>query len=389
MLETMTELRWTTAGESHGKALVGVLEGMPAGLELDVERVDRELARRQGGYGRSARQKIETDRLELISGTRAGRTLGSPIAFTLVNRDHSIERLEVPTMARPGHADLAGCQKLTAADPRAVLERASARETAARVALGGIARQVLERFGVEIFAHVVELGGEAVAPDAWARAGAERGALRDASEFHSLDPEADGRFRARVDEARRAHDTLGGVFEVVALGLPPGLGGYATAAERLTGRLGGALLSIPAMKGVEFGLGFEAARQPGSSVHDAIVATGDAGEATPFGRFGRETHRSGGLEGGMTTGGPLQVRVAMKPIPTLPKGLPSVDFASGEAVRATYQRSDVTSVPAASVVGEAVCALELAAAFLAKFGGDAIEHVEDAFEAWRTRARSL
>lgn len=384
----MRGLTWTTAGESHGPALVGVLEGMPAGLALDLERVDRELARRQGGYGRSKRQRMERDRVKLLAGTRRGHTLGSPIAVLLENKDDSIERLDVPSSPRPGHADLAGCQKLGVRDPRAVLERASARETATRVALAGIARQVLEAFDVELFAHVVELGGVAVAPDAFAAAGDERHARRDASEFHSLDPAAETRLRERVDAAVEAQDTLGGVFEVCVLGLPPGLGSYANPADRLTARLGGALLSIPAMKGVEFGMGFDAARAPGSEVHDGIETVG-AGEAAPYGRFRRATNRSGGLEGGLTTGEPLVCRVAMKPIPTLRRGLPSVDFETGEAVRATYQRSDVTSVPAASVVGEAMVALVLASAFLEKFGGDSMDQLRDGFEAWRRRVTEL
>ncbi len=381
-------LRWSTAGESHGKGLVGILEGMPAGLELDLARVDAELARRQGGYGRGGRMKLERDALRLLSGTRAGLTLGSPLAFLLENRDDTIEDLPVPTNPRPGHADLAGCQKLTSRDPRAVLERASARETAARVALGALARQLLEAFGVELFAHVVELGGIPARADAFEAAGNERAAIRARSDFHGLDPEVEAAWRARVDAAREAQDSLGGVFEVRALNLPPGLGSYASGPERLTARLGGALLSIPAMKGVEFGLGFEAARRPGSEVHDAILAR-PPGEAGPYGRFRRASNRAGGLEGGMTTGEPVVARVAMKPIPSLRRGALTVDFATGESVRATYQRSDVTSVPAASVVGEAVVALELASAFREKFGGDALEHVRAAFEAWRERVRAL
>ncbi len=382
----MHALKWTTAGESHGRALVGVLEGIPAGLELDLEVVDRELARRQRGYGRSKRQRMERDAIELLSGTRRGVTLGSPLSFSLQNRDDSIESQEVPTSPRPGHADLAGCQRLGARDPRAVLERASARETAARVALGSLARQVLEAFEVQLFSHVVELGGIAVRPDAFEAAGERRREMRAASDFHSLDPDAHPRFRERVDWATEAQDTLGGVFEVRALGLPPGLGDYTDPGERLTARLAGALLSIPAMKGVEFGLGFAGAALPGSEVHDAIELADEPGA---FGRFRRATNRAGGLEGGMTTGEELVVRVAMKPIPTLRRGLPSVDFETGEPVRATYQRSDVTAVPAASVVGEALVGLVLTSAFLEKFAGASMEAVRDSFEAWRERVRGL
>jgi chorismate synthase len=385
----MHRLHWTTAGESHGPALIGVLEGMPSGLALDIERVDAELARRQGGYGRSKRQQIERDAIELLAGTRGGITLGSPLAFRIANEDASIERLEVPTTPRPGHADLAGCQKHGVRDPRLVLERASARETAARVALGALARQVLDAFGVEIFAHVIALGGERARADAFEAAGERRGELRASSEFHALDADAEPRFRARVDAASAELDSLGGVFEVRALGLPPGLGGYARPDERLTARLGGALLSIPAMKGVEFGLGFAAAERLGSEVHDAIELAEPMDGAGSFGRFRRATNRAGGLEGGMTTGEPLVVRVAMKPIPTLRRGVATVDLASGAEVAAQYQRSDVTSVPAASVVGEAMCALVLADAFLAKFGGDHVDDVRAAFEAWRARARRV
>jgi chorismate synthase len=380
----MTTLRWTTAGESHGAALVGVLEGLPAGLALDLGRVDAELARRQGGHGRGGRMRIESDRIELLSGTRAGRTLGSPLAFTILNRDATIERLPVPTNPRPGHADLAGCQKYGERDPRAVLERASARETVARVALGALARQLLESFGIEVFAFVRELGGVACGADALERPAAERRALREQSAFYTLDPAADARVLAAVEAAREAGDSLGGVFEVRAFGLPPGLGSYQNPAERLTARLGAALFSIPAIKGVEFGVGFEAARLPGSRMHDAILGAPGA-DGPGGGRYRRETNRAGGLEGGLSTGEPLVVRAAMKPIPTLRQGARTVEFATLEPVAATYQRSDVTSVPAASVVGEAVVALELGAAFLAKFGGDSLAEVQASWASWKAR----
>jgi chorismate synthase len=377
----VSALCWSTAGESHGVGLIGILEGLPAGLALDLGQVDAQLARRQGGYGRSGRMKIEHDRAEVLSGLRAGLTLGSPLALLVRNRDAVIDKLPVPGDPRPGHADLAGCQKLGVRDPRAVLERASARETAVRVALAGAARQVLEHFGIEVFAHVVELGGEAVRADAFQAAGARRAELRAASPCYTLDPAADARLCARVDSARATGDTLGGVFEVRALGLPPGLGGYAAPLERLTARLGEGLFSIPAIKAVEFGLGLESARRPGSEVHDPIVLDGRA----PYGRFRRATNRAGGLEGGMTTGEELVVRAAMKPIPTLRRGVATVAFETGAAVLATYQRSDVTSVPAASVVGEALVALVLARAFLAQFAGDSLEAVEASFRAYAER----
>jgi len=365
--------------------LIGILEGMPAGLALDVARVDQELARRQRGYGRGGRMKIETDRVGILSGTRGGITLGSPIAFEVENRDATIESLPTPKSPRPGHADLAGCMKYGHHDARAVLERASARETAARVAAAGIARQVLEAFGVEVFAHVLAVGGVAVREDAWEAAGSRLRELREGSDFLCLDPEAEGAMAAAVAAAREAGDSLGGVFEVRARGLPPGLGSYQQGAERLSARLGAALFSIPAIKGVEIGLGFAMAERPGSAVHDPIVP---APESAPT-RFARPSNHAGGLEGGMTTGEPLVLRAVMKPIPSLRAGLPSVEFGSGEAVRAHYERSDVTAVPAASVVGEAVVALALAEAFLEKYGGDSIDEVRQAWRAHLSRLESL
>jgi chorismate synthase len=387
----VTRLVWRTAGESHGAALVGVLEGLPAGLALSLALVDRELERRQGGYGRGGRMRIERDRIELLSGTKGGLTIGSPVSFLIRNQDAVLEQLPNPTNPRPGHADLAGCQKWGIRDPRAVLERASARETAARVALGALARQVLEAFGIEVFAHVVALGGVELGQETHSRAlrgpRAERAARRDSSDFYTLAPERDAELRTRVDAAKADQDSLGGVFEVLAFGLPPGLGSCASGPERLTARLGGALFSIPAIKGVEFGLGFGVAERVGSAVHDPIIPAGElrapAGVGEPGdvpGRYARASNHAGGLEGGMTTGEPLVVRAAMKPIPSIRKGLPSVDFASGAAVRATYQRSDVTSVPAASVVGEALVALTLAEAFLEKYGGDSLAQVRAAYE---------
>lgn len=385
----MSRLRWTTAGESHGRALVGILEGMPAGMRLDVERIDGELARRQGGYGRGGRMKIETDKVEILSGVRAGLTIGSPIALWLPNKDATIEKLPVPTNPRPGHADLAGCQKFGVRDPRMVLERASARETATRVALASAARQLLEHFSIDVFGYVRELGGvasdDAAIEATFARARGDRKRARESNELYALDKHAAEAMTRAIDAAKTAGDTLGGVFEVRAFGLPPGLGSYASGPERLTARIGAALFSIPAMKGVEFGLGFESARRPGSQVHDAIAAAASgAGN-----RYRRETNRAGGLEGGMTTGEPLVVRVAMKPIPTLRRGLPTVDFATLEPVAATYQRSDVTSVPAASVVGEAMVALELASALLEKLGGDSLSQLEQSWRAYRDAYASV
>jgi chorismate synthase len=388
----MSGLRWTTAGESHGSALVGVLEGLPSGFALDLAAIQAELARRQGGHGRGGRMKIEQDECEILSGLRAGRTLGSPIALLVRNKDATIERLPVPTNARPGHADLAGCLRHETRDPRLVLERASARETAVRTALGAIARQFLEHFGARLFAHVVELGGECASRSAIeaAFAGAESGrrSMRDASPVYSLDPDFDARAVAAIDAAKAAGDTLGGVYEVRVHGLLPGLGGYMQGGERLTSRLAAACLSIPAMKGVEFGDGFDLARRPGSMAHDAIEAR--PGGEGPWGiRYGRSTNRSGGLEGGMTTGEPLVLRVAMKPIATLRQALPSVEFDTLEPVPATWQRSDTTSAPAASVIGEAVVALELANAWLEQCGGASMAAVERAVAGYKASLQAL
>lgn len=380
----MTRLQWRTAGESHGPTLIGIVEGIPAGLRLDVERIDAELARRQLGYGRGGRMRIETDRVAILSGWKGGLTIGAPIAFEVKNKDAVIEKLPTPTNPRPGHADLAGCQKWGHSDPRAVLERASARETAARVAAAAIARQVLEAFGVEVFGYLTSLGGVECRGDAWESAGAGRSEIRAASDFLSLDPAADDAMRKAVDEAKAAKDSLGGTFEVRASGLPPGLGSCASAQERLTGRLGGALFSIPAIKAVEFGIGFDVARLRGSQVHDGIVPGTGTDTA-----FDRSSNRAGGLEGGMTTGEPLVVRAAMKPIPSIRIGMPSVDLLTGEATRATYQRSDVTSVPACSVVGEAMVALVLAEAFLDKYGGDSMAQVGAALEFHRGEVAKL
>jgi chorismate synthase len=387
----VTRLRWNTAGESHGPALLGILEGLPAGLELDWERVQRELTRRQGGYGRGGRMRIEQDQVEVLSGVRAGRTLGSPLALRIANKDATIERLPVPDNPRPGHADLAGCQKYAHQDPRAVLERASARETAMRVAIAACARQVLERFSIEVFGCVRALGGIESSSERFERAFAasrtEREAVRAGNEFYLLDATLEPALRERVDAAKAAGDTLGGIVEVRAFGLPPGLGSYQSAPERLSARLGAALFSIPAIKGVEIGHGFALAGLPGSKAHDPIRAAA-GGEEGP-GRYRRESNRAGGLEGGMSTGEPLVLRAAMKPIPTLRDGLGSVRFKDLSPVKATYQRSDVTSVPAVSVIAEAMVALELTAAFLESFGGDSLEAVEASYHAHVERLRRV
>ncbi len=382
-------LRFTTAGESHGKALVAIVEGLPAGLPITADWVDHELARRMQGYGRGARMKIERDRIEWLSGLRAGETLGSPVAMLIPNRDWTnwedvmayegsdppgeIRRRRV-TRPRPGHADLAGVLKYDRIDGRDILERASARETTARVAAGALAKRLLDEFGVEIGSHVISLGGVRVNVS---------GALpvplnpaSDRSEVRVLDPAAEAAIIHRIDAAKKAGDTLGGEVEVVARGVVVGLGSHVSWDRKLDGRLAGMLMSIPAVKGVEIGMGFEAARRPGSEVHDPIVS-GEAGKRVSGkgdirGGFRRTSNNAGGLEGGITTGEPIVVKVAMKPIATLMSPLPTVDLRSGEPAKAVSERSDVTAVPAMGVIAEALVALVVADAMLEKFGGDSL-----------------
>jgi chorismate synthase len=380
-------LRFTTAGESHGQALVSVLEGMPAGLPLLAEHVDADLARRQQGYGRGRRMQIERDTIELLSGVRAGETIGAPIAMMIRNRDWAnwqaimdpapretdeagVLRRRAVTRVRPGHADLTGMLKYDRDDARDILERASARETTARVAAGAIARRLLQELGVTIGSHLVHLGGvDAARP---AMMPEDLNAASDASPLRTLDPDAERAMIERIDAAKRAGNTLGGICEVVADGLPVGLGSHVSWDRKLDGRLGAAIMSIPAVKGVEIGMGFEAARVPGSDVHDEIALEPGRIRA---GNVRRATNRAGGLEGGMTTGEPLVVRVAMKPISTLMRPLGTIDLATGEAAAATAERSDVTAVPAMGVIAEAMVALVLADAMLEKFGGDSLPEV--------------
>lgn len=381
-------LRFTTAGESHGRGLVAIVEGIPAGLPLDAAHVDAELRRRMSGYGRGARMKIEADAIEWLSGVRGGETIGAPIAMLIWNRDwihwQDVMAAEGPPLAerrrrvtrpRPGHADLAGALKYDREDARDILERASARETAARVACGAICKALLGALGVTIGSHVVELGGvRARVPDPLPEPLNE---VADRSPVRCLDPAAEREMVARIDAAKAAGDTLGGVVEVVALGVPVGLGSHAAWDTKLDGRLAQALMSIPAVKGVELGLGFEGARRPGSEVHDEIRQG-----------FRRTTNRAGGTEGGMTTGEPLVLRAAMKPISTLMSPLATVDLASGTAAKAQSERSDVTAVPAVGVIAEAMVALMLAQAAREKFGGDSLREVRHNVEGYRARLRA-
>jgi chorismate synthase len=381
----MTELRFLTAGESHGKALLALLEGMPAGLPITDEYIERDMRRRQGGYGRSKRQQLEVDRAELISGVRHGLTLGSPIGMLIQNRvwDDWQEVMQVApyagepkkvTRLRPGHADLAGTMKYGFDDVRNVLERASARETAARVAVGAVCRRFLEEFGVQVHSHTVAIG-DIVNQDI----GSPDWAAVEESPVRTSDSQAEGRMVAAIDAARDAGDTLGGVFEMVATGVPIGLGSHVMWDRKLDGRLAQAVMSIHAVKGVEIGGGFAVAAGPGSEAHDVIVP-----EAQWDGRpWRRESNRAGGLEGGMTNGEPVTVRGALKPISTLSNPLPSADLHTGEAIQAHYERSDVCTVPAAGVVGEAMVAIVLAGAMLEKFGGDSLAETMRSFDAYQ------
>ncbi len=400
---------FTTAGESHGPALISILEGIPAGLPLLVADVNTELARRQQGYGRGRRMQIETDAVEFLSGVRAGETIGSPVAMLIQNRDwknwqeimdpapRALEgegsegtrddagdeftrrrlRKRAVTRVRPGHADLTGLLKYDRDDARDILERASARETTARVAAAAICKRFLDEFDVRIGSHLVHLGGiDAVRPDPMP---VDLNAASDSSPLRTLDADAEQRMIAYIDEIKRAGNTLGGICEVVVDGLPVGLGAHVSWNRKLDGRIGAAIMSIPAVKGVEIGMGFQTARLTGADVHDEIhMSPGSA----RTGNVRRKTNRAGGLEGGMTTGEPLVVRVAMKPISTLMRPLGTIDVATGEAASAVAERSDVTAVPAMGVIAEGMLALVLADAFVEKFGGDSLGETKRNYDAY-------
>lgn len=375
-------LRFTTAGESHGPALLVILEGMPAGLALRAADINAELARRQQGYGRGRRMQIEHDTAEILSGVRAGETLGSPIGLRIENRDWKNwidvmdpapregdpdPRRRAVTRPRPGHADLTGLLKYDRDDARDILERASARETTARVAAAAVCRVFLAQFDIRIGSHVVHLGGiDAARPDPMPE---DINAVADASQLRTLDASAERAMIERIDAIKRDGNTVGGVCEVVCTGLPVGLGSHVSWDRKLDARLGAAMLSIPAVKGMEVGLGFEAARRTGAEVHDEI----ELAPGRPLaGNVRRKSNRAGGLEGGMTTGEPLVVRVAMKPISTLMRPLQTVDTKTGTAAEATAERSDVTAVPAMGVIAEGMMAFVIVQAMLEKFGGDSM-----------------
>ncbi|MCS7195912.1 MAG: chorismate synthase [Aquificaceae bacterium] len=379
-------IRFLTAGESHGKGLVCVLEGIPANLQLSSEYINEELRRRQRGYGRGGRMKIESDKVEFLSGLRFGKTLGSPIAMVIWNKDwenwqdkmayegEPSEKVVPFTRPRPGHADLSGGIKYNQRDLRNILERASARETAARVAVGAVCKRFLEEFGIRVGSYVVSLGK--LQPPLEEGELLKRHELAETSQVRFPDPSRDGEFIELIDEAREKGESLGGVFEVFAVGVPPGLGSHIQWDKRIDGRIAQAMMSIQAIKGVEIGGGFELASKFGSEVHDEIGWSEDRG-------YFRHTNNLGGTEGGITSGMPIVVRCAMKPIPTLTKALRSVEINTKEEVRAGKERSDVVAVPAASVVGEAMLAIVLADALLEKFGGDFMEEVKERVERYR------
>jgi chorismate synthase len=376
-------LRYLTAGESHGKALVALIDGFPAGLKIDTEAIDADLKLRQGGYGRGGRQRIETDTVDILSGIWQGTTLGSPIALQVVNKDYKLERLEDLERPRPGHGDLTGSIKYLGSI-RGVLERASARETTVRVAAGAIAKQLLEQFNIHTLGYVVELGGKAIDPQPGSIE--EHRKLRDTSEIYSLNPAQDDAFKKMIDACGKEGDTLGGIVEVRVEGLPFGLGTHAQWDRKLDGRLAQAVMAVQAIKGVEIGLGFEAARRPGSKVHDPIQYDESQRQSPNLG-FVRPTNNAGGLEAGMTNGQPLLVRAAKKPISTLRKGLESVNLKTHQPDSAQYERSDVCAVSAASIIVENVVAFEVATALIDKFGGDSLAEMKARYDLFLKMAR--
>ncbi len=376
-------LRYLTAGESHGKTLIALVDGFPAGVTVDVEPINVELKRRQGGYGRGGRQRIESDTVDIRTGIWHNVTLGSPIVLEVVNRDYKLERLDDLARPRPGHGDLTGAMKYLGSI-RGVLERASARETAVRVAAGALAKQLLAEFGISVFGYVVEIGGERIEPaDAPLHRLRE---IRDASAVYSLNLDRDAAICALIDAAGKDGDTLGGIMEVRVDGLPFGLGTHAQWDRKLDGRLAQAVMAVQAIKGVEIGLGFEAARRRGSKVHDPIQFD-ESQRDTPNLGYVRPTNNAGGLEAGMTNGQPLVIRAAKKPISTLAKPLESINLATKEKQVAEYERSDVCAVSAASVIVENVVAFEMACAVVDKFGGDSLREMKARYELYLDMAR--
>jgi len=372
-------LRYMTAGESHGKGLIAVLDGVPAGMKIDEGSINGELARRMRGYGRGGRMAIENDTAEIIAGCRKGVTLGSPVGMLIRNRDHKIDELPELMCPRPGHADLAGILKYDLEGARGVLERASARETAARVAAGAVAKLILGEFGIKVLSHVVMIGG--VHADAKGLSFDQIFSLAEKSDVRCADKYTAKKMRKAIDEAAKRGDTLGGVFEVIVKGVPPGLGSYSQWDRRLDGILARAVMSIQAVKAVSIGAGIESASLAGACVHDAVSYDGKQRA------FERKTNRSGGLEGGVTNGSNILVKGFMKPIATLMSPLESVNISTKKKARASTERSDVTAVPACGVVAEAAVAIEIASAFMDKFGGDAVSEMRRNYEGYRKYLR--
>ncbi|MEM8678524.1 MAG: chorismate synthase [Planctomycetota bacterium] len=376
-------LRYWTAGESHGKTLLAIVDGFPAGVQIDTDAIDTDLRLRQGGYGRGGRQKIETDRVEILSGTWQGVSLGAPIALQVVNRDYKLERLKELERPRPGHGDLTGAIKYLGSI-RGVLERASARETAVRVAAGALTKSLLGQFGIHALGYVVELGGQAApAPEATL---AQLQQARDESIVYTTRPDLDEGFRQLIDQSGEDGDTLGGIIEVRVDGVPFGLGTHAQWDVKLDGRIAQAVMAVQAIKGVEIGLGFEAARRPGSQVHDPIEYDPDQADGPDLG-YRRPTNHAGGLEAGMTNGQPLIIRAAKKPISTLRKSLDSINMETKEPQAASYERSDVCAVSAASIIIENVVAFEVARALIDKFGGDSLDEMKQRWDGFHKLAK--
>jgi chorismate synthase len=376
-------LRLLTAGESHGKTLLAILDGFPAGLKIDVPSINVELKRRQGGYGRGGRMKLEVDQVDIQTGIWQGVTLGSPVTLAVINSDYKLERLKEIDRPRPGHGDLSGAMKYLGS-VRGVLERASARETAVRVAAGALSQQLLSLFGITVFGYVLEMEQIKTTPQTGDYNALRT--LRDASPMYTLDPEADKAIVARVDQATQEGDTLGGIIEVRVEGLPFGLGTHAQWDRKLDGLLAQAVMGIQAIKGVEIGLGFEASRRPGSRVHDPIQFDPAQQSSTTLG-YVRPTNNAGGLEAGMTNGQPLVIRAAKKPISTLRKPLDSINLKTKETENAAYERSDVCALAAASVIVESVVALTIAQAFVEKFGNDSVTEIRARYDAYLNLAR--
>jgi len=373
-------LRFLTAGESHGECLSAILDGMPAGLAVDKRLIDADLARRQTGYGRGGRMAIEQDKVKIISGLRKGVTIGSPISLQIKNKDFKIDELPAVTHPRPGHADLAGALKYDRIDVRDILERASARETAARTAVGSLCKIFLEKFDIRVVSHVVELGG--IRTGVAGITGSEILKRTVRSQLNCADPAAEKKMIARIDEAIRTKDTLGGIVEILIEDAPPGLGSHTQWDRRLNARLANALMGVQAIKGVEVGIGFEAARRLGSQVHDEIGFSKGKG-------FSRKTNNAGGIEGGISNGETIVLRAAMKPIATVGHPLSSVDIKTKKECKATVERSDICAVSAAGVVGEAVCAYVIADCMLEKFGGDCLTEILRNYKAYAKQVREF